>query len=145
MKVLHVLPSFVPAYRYGGPVKGLFELCRSLVKHGVDITVFTTNIDGPGQLDVPVGDEVVLDGVKTHYFQIQNPRSYSYSEELSGALKNRVKDFDLVHIHSIFNWPSTSAMAFCRKFGVPYILRPAGMLEDFSIKQRYMGFCKSLV
>lgn len=139
MKILHVLASFVPAYRYGGPVRVLHEMCRSLVRLGQDVTVYTTNIDGPDDLDVPTGKEIDVDGVRTTYFRVRPPRSYSYSPDLGKAIKSAVKNFDVVHIHSVFNWPSHAAMHWARKRGVPYIVRPAGMLEDFSLRQPYMG------
>lgn len=135
MKVLHVIPSV--AERYGGPSQAIRGMCRALVKQGHEVTVFTTNIDGPYDLDVPLDHPVEMDGVKIRYFQVQRPRSYSFSFPLVKAIKEEAGRFDLVHIHSIFNWPITPAAFFCRKLNVPYIVRPCGMLDPIPLKKAY--------
>ena len=135
MKVLHVIPSVSP--RHGGPSHVIPGMCRALVRQGQDITVFTTNIDGPRDLDVPLDRPVSMDGVEIRYFQVQWPRSYSFSLPLAQALKKEVGRFDLVHIHSILNWPITPAAHYCRKYGVPYIVRPCGILDPVPLKKAY--------
>ncbi len=52
MKILHITPTYIPAYRYGGPIKSVHELNKWLVKQGAEVTVYTTNTDGPYNLDV---------------------------------------------------------------------------------------------
>ena len=52
MKILHVIPSFAPAWRYGGPIYAALALTRELARQGHEVTVMTTNIDGSGVLDV---------------------------------------------------------------------------------------------
>lgn len=135
MKVLHVIPSV--SLRHGGPSHAVLGMCRALVRQGQDITVFTTNIDGPYDLDVPLDRPVSMDGVEIRYFQVQWPRSYSFSLPLAQGLKKEVKRFDLVHIHSILNWPITPAAHYCRKYGVPYIVRPCGILDPVPLKKAY--------
>ena len=60
MNVLHVIPSFAP--RYGGPIVAAAGLTRELARRGHDVTVATTNVDGPGELDVPLGSRPVAHG-----------------------------------------------------------------------------------
>ena len=48
---------------------------------------------------------------------------------LAKALRNNVRKFDLVHIHTIFYWPTIPASMFCRKYKVPYIISPRGTLH----------------
>ena len=54
MKILHIIPTYYPAVRYGGPIKSEHELNKWLVKKGANVTVYTTNLDGDGVLDVPL-------------------------------------------------------------------------------------------
>jgi glycosyltransferase involved in cell wall biosynthesis len=51
-------------------------------------------------------------------------------------LKANVSDFDVVHIHAVFNHACVAAAKACRKFGVPYIVRPLGTLDPWSMRQR---------
>jgi hypothetical protein len=54
MRILHVVPSFYPAYFYGEPIRSRYELCRNLALLGCDIRVLTTDAGGLDALDVDV-------------------------------------------------------------------------------------------
>jgi len=43
---------------------------------------------------------------------------------------------DVAHIHGLFNLPCTAAMLALRAARVPYVLRPCGMLDRFSLSQK---------
>src|SRR5215831_332131 len=144
MRILHVIPSFAPAWYHGGPVYAAFGLTRALVQQGHKVTVMTTNINGPGILDVPLGQPVLMDGVEVWYFPLQRPRAWCFSRPLGLALRQQVSDFDLVHIHSVFLWPTSAAAFWCRKFKVPYLLRPAGALDPICLTKAYERWWVSL-
>ena len=135
-----MIPAFAPAWRYGGPIAAAVGLTRELARQGHDVTVMTTNIDGPTILDVPVDRAVALDGVGVWYFQVERPRWYYFSRPLARALKSRVAEFDVVHIHSIYLWPTTIAAYWCRKRKVPYLIRPAGSLDPVMFAKSYAGW-----
>ena len=144
MNILHVIPSVAPAWRFGGPISAAYGMTRALVRSGHEVTVFTTNLDGAGVLDVPIAKPVDVDGVETWYFPVQWPRWYYYSRELNRQLINHAADFDVVHIHSIFLWPTTAAARACRNAGVPYVSRPAGMLQADHLSTSYFSNARSL-
>lgn len=133
MKILIVNPCYYPAHRYGGPVKSIHEMGRHLVDMGVDVTVFTTNVDGPGNLDVPVGTQVFIDGVKVSYFPVEKPRSYFRSPQLAAVLHERLKEFDLAYINWLYVYPTMVATRECLRQKVPYVLSPRGMLDPNAI------------
>ena len=68
MRILHVVPSYLPAVRYGGPIFTVHGLCRALAAKGHELQVFTTNIDGPGITATPIATPVDLDGIQIRYF-----------------------------------------------------------------------------
>jgi len=136
MKILHVIPSYVPAYRYGGPIKAIHELCVALTKKGLDITVFTTNMDQESRLDVPLKERVDTEGVKVFYYPVTFMQSYYYSADLSKAIKSRIHEFDIVHIHSVYLHPTFSAAYWCRKRKIPYIMNPLGAIDERSIRPK---------
>lgn len=126
MKILHVVPTYLPATRYGGPIVSVHGLCRALAARDHDVHVFTTNVDGERTSDVPLGVAVSLDKVNVHYFPSPLRRLY-YSPGMRRALRD-VGDFDVVHLHSVFLWPTYAAARAARKAGKPYIVSPRGML-----------------
>jgi glycosyltransferase involved in cell wall biosynthesis len=134
LRVLQVLPSYLPAHRYGGPVQSVHGLGRGLTRLGVDVTVFTTNIDGPDTLQVPLERETDLDGVHVWYFPVEFPRSWSRALRLGAALTRRVKEFDLVHVHGLYQYPTWASSRACRLGDVPYVLAPRGMLDPHAIR-----------
>lgn len=135
MKVLHIVPSYLPAIRYGGPIYSVHSLNKWLVKLGVDVTVYTTNADGAENLDVPLGREVNLDGIKVFYFPLGAFRGWFYSKELKEAIKNNIKDFDLVHITSVFLSASTLGAHYAKKFNKPYVISPRGSLMSAPLRK----------
>src|SRR5262245_27528050 len=137
MKVLHIIPSFAPAWRYGGPIVAADGLTRTLAKLGHEVTVFTTNIDGDSILDVPTTHPVNRDGVRVWYFPVEHPRWYCFSRQLAQAMRDCVSHFEIAHIHSLFLWPTTVASFWCRQWRVPYIVHAAGMLEPACIRKMY--------
>ncbi len=129
MKILHVIASLAP--RYGGPSKACLDLCREMARRGERVAIYTTNIDGNGELNVPLGLPVCRDGVEIRYFPVQPPRYYKFSLPLARALRTAIPQCDLVHIHSLYLFPSTAAAHYCRHYGIPYLIRPHGTLDPY--------------
>jgi glycosyltransferase involved in cell wall biosynthesis len=130
VKILHVIGSLAP--RYGGPSHVLPEMCVALSAMGHEVEVFTTNIDGGGELDVQCGVPVAVnDGVHVTYHAVQRPRSYLASTSLARSLLRRIREFDVVHVHSLFLWHGLVACALGRRFQVPYVIRPHGTLDPY--------------
>jgi glycosyltransferase involved in cell wall biosynthesis len=116
--------------RYGGPIQSVHGLCSALAARGHAIEVFTTNVDGPGESDVPLGVPVERDGVKVWYFPVPALRRLYWSPAMGAALRERVGSFDLVHTHSVFLWPTWAAARAARARTVPYVVSPRGMLVE---------------
>jgi glycosyltransferase involved in cell wall biosynthesis len=126
MRILLVIPSL--ARRDGGPAKATIEECRYLLRRGEDAEIYTTNVDGNDCLDVPVAQPTLVRGVRVTYFPVNGGHYYKFSTAMVAALKANVPHYDLIHINSLYQFPSTAAAHYCRKYGIPYILRPHGTL-----------------
>ena len=68
---MFIATYYKPAYRYGGTVRADSGLCEALARSGIDVDVFTTNVDGDSVLDVPLEDPVEEDGVEVCYYPIE--------------------------------------------------------------------------
>ena len=142
MKILHVVPTYFPARRYGGPIVAVHGLCKALVARGHEVHVFTTNVDGDGTLDVPVSTPVNVDGVQVRYFPSPQPRVY-WSPSMRRALAEHTRTFDVVHTHAVYLWPGVAAARAARVAGVPYVISPRGMLVPELIARK-SRFAKTL-
>jgi glycosyltransferase involved in cell wall biosynthesis len=128
LNVLHVIPTYPPAWRYGGPMRSVHGLARAQAAAGDRVTVFTTNLDGPDELNVPLARAVRLDGIEVWYFPVASPRRLARSPVMTRELHGAIASFDVVHLHSVFLWPTQAVARACCRAGVPYVLSPRGML-----------------
>lgn len=136
MRVLHVVPTYVPAWRYGGPIRSVHGLCKGLAARGVEVHVFTTNVDGDSVSDVPTDHPVDLDGVQVHYFPCGSVRRLYVSSAMRQALARSVAGFDLLHLHSCFLWPTWAAARRAEAARVPFVVAPRGALVPELIARR---------
>ena len=136
MRILHVVPTYLPATRYGGPIVAVHSLCRALAACGHAVEVFTTSIDGPADTAVPYDRPVMLDGVKIRYFASRRLRRLSYAPSLMHSLHDEIAGADIVHLHSAFLWPTWRAARLSHKRRIPYVISPRGMLVKSLIASR---------
>lgn len=140
LRILQVVPNYYPAVRYGGPIRSVHGLAAALVRRGHDVHVYTTSVDGPTDLDVPLDRAVDLDGVKVHYFRVPALRRLSWSPTLGRRLRQSISGFDAVHVHAVYLCPTLAAAREAARARVPYVLAPRGMLirEAINRKSRWV-------
>lgn len=136
LRVLHVVPSFWPAERYGGPIVSVRRLCESLVAHGISVDVATTNADGPNDLSVDLNDWTALGSLRVRYFRRWPRLDYGFSPALYRFLVKSTHDYDLLHVTSTFSFPSLAAGIAARRAGVPYVVSPRGNLQQWALAHR---------
>lgn len=136
MRLLHVVPTYLPAVRYGGPIRSVHALCRGLAGRGHDVQVFTTNVDGPGDSDVPLRRPVELEGVHVTYFPSRALRRLYWSPPMRQALASTIAGFDVVHVHAMYLWPTWAGARAARRHGIPYVVSPRGMLVPELIRRK---------
>ena len=139
LKVLHVIPSISP--RRGGPSQAAIEMVNALRLRNVDASILTTNDDCESLLtDLPIGDWTTYAGVPILAFPRWNPpigvlKEYIISSRLNKWLPKNISNFDLIHVHALFSYPSTVAMMHARRARIPYLLRTIGQLSPWSLAQ----------
>ena len=129
MRVLHVIPSIDE--RSGGPATAIVPMCRALQERGIEVVLATTS-HGLTQRHT----DQVNTSVSARVFPVQIGESFKYSRPLKEWLDQSVSEFDVVHIHAVFNHASIAAASACRRSGVPYVVRPLGTLDPWSMKQK---------
>jgi glycosyltransferase involved in cell wall biosynthesis len=134
MRVLHVIPSIAP--RYGGPSSAVVGMGAALQKSGVAVQIATTDADGPTRLRVPYSACVDWGGVPTVFFPRQLTESFKYSRPLASWLTAHVAGFDVVHVHAVFSHACLAAAGACSRRDVPYVVRPLGTLDPWSLEQK---------
>jgi len=134
MKILHISSSYFPALQMGGPIKSVHELNKWLVKNGAEITVYTTNAGLKNNKEILLKKEIDLDGVKVFYFPYYSYIHWTFSPGLFWAIKKNIKNFDLIHITGIWNFPVSAAAFWARFYKKPYIISSRGSLMEEPLK-----------
>ncbi len=145
MKIIHISPSYKPAWCYGGPIQSVSLLCESLQKKELEIDVITTTANGKTELDVPREIAVLNTGVKIHYFNRLTKDHTHFSPKLLLHLHRNTNEKDtLLHIHSWWNLVSMLSCLIAKIKGIPVVLSPRGMLCDYTFKTRN-SFSKAIL
>lgn len=133
MKVLHVIPSVGPLR--GGPSVAVRSMANGLTKRGIETHVATTDDNASSRLAVPLGRAVKEDGIVYWYFPRQTA-FYLCSLPFTAWMWRHAADYQLIHIHSVFSYCSNVAAWIARRKGVPYMIRPLGVLNRWGISNR---------
>jgi glycosyltransferase involved in cell wall biosynthesis len=129
MKVLHVAPSFYPAFRYGGPTRTVYGLCKELARQGAEVRVLTTDANGPESLVGVSGkkEELLAPGFSVRY--CRRVMRGSVSVELLWHLLSSVRWADVVHLTAVYSFPTIPTLQVCRRLEKPVIWSPRGALQ----------------
>lgn len=145
LKVLHVIASV--ASTTGGPAAAIVGMGRALHQAGIEVCIATTTAFLTHDLP-KTGVITDHQGIPTIFFRYEVPPHLSISLGLRRWLQANVHNFDLVHVHGVFTYPSTIAGRVSRRNGVPYIVRPLGGLSHYSLarhhlrKRLYLALCE---
>lgn len=135
MKILHIIPSYLPASHIGGPVKSTHDLCKALAGRKVEVSIFTTTI-GSASIPGPFPYKDNIDGIDITYFPSGPFKRYNYAYGISKAIKEKIGGYDIAHIYSVFSYTTLVACSACRKSNTPYILNPFGALDKNMLNLR---------
>ena len=136
MRILHVIPYYQPAIRYGGPITSVHGLCRALAKKGHEVSVFTTSVDGEGDSVVRTNFPIIIDGVRVTYFKSTLFRRLFVSMSMLKALRKKINEVDILHNHTTYSWPTLVSAKLARNQRVPYVMSPRGMLVESLIARK---------
>lgn len=140
MRILHIIPSISP--HRGGPSTAIIEIVKALREDKVNASILTTNDHGNMlNKNLIIGQWHSYQGVPVLAFERWNPpigfiKEYNISLSLTCWLMKHINQYDLLHIHAMFSYPSTASMILARSYKVPYILRTIGQLDSWSLSQK---------
>ncbi len=160
IKLLHISPSYYPAFRFGGPIQSVHLLNKALVKKGVKVDVLTTNAGLTQEQrekikDKSIGNELTkeqsaeriaqwndVDGVRVKYLSFVGYEHYNFSLQMVKEIWKIIDDYDLIHITAVWNFPVLAGAIISLIKKKPYIISPRGTIYKETIEFKSTSFKK---
>lgn len=137
MRVLHVTGCYLPATEWGGAVTAVAGLAGAIAGAGVQVEIFTTTQRSSRAFPAVAPGRDGSGPVPVTRFRSAGWAGRAFlAPSLVPALRRRVRDFDLVHLHMLWGFPGIAAAQVCRAAGVPYAVTPHGALDPWALGQR---------
>lgn len=130
MRVLHIMPNI--ARSFGGPVESLIGYARAAHLQGIDVEVASPkcNIKDLQWLRQQLPD------VTFHQFKSWGRHVWVMSRSLWYWLGKNGSQYDVIHIHGLFNPLSSRSAMICRKQEMSYVIRPFGTLSRYTFSRK---------
>ncbi len=129
MHVLHVISSLDP--RGGGPVAALSGLASAQLDAGMTVSVAATYRQ---EAEQAVANRLRDLGVRMHLIG-PTMTPLMWHPRLAATLRHAMDNADVVHIHAMWEEIQHRACRLARQRRMPYIMRPCGMLDPWSLAQ----------
>lgn len=136
MKILATVPSYLPGFRYGGPIRSVHGMARALVERGHSVRVITTDCDEGVRLDVPRGRTNTIDGVEVVYAARRGPNRLRFAPQARALFESACAEVDLVWVNGLFQLHSSCALRAAARAGVATVVSPRGMLDRRMLERR---------
>jgi glycosyltransferase involved in cell wall biosynthesis len=138
MRILQVTQSFKPAWETGGPCRAVYEISRTLVDRGHNVTVLTTDRGKP-RVKAPRNVPWDVDGIRTYY--MSNISNYLAAHNMTFpcllplVARREVEHFDVIHIHEHRTVLAATVAYYAKKSGIPYVVQCHGSALPSNEKQ----------
>jgi len=138
MKILQLIPYFVPAWNYGGPIPVAYNISKELVRRGHKVTVYTTDtLNADSRIEEK---EEVIDGVRVKRFSnlsnfLAAKHHLFFPPSLIKALRDNLSEFEVIHVHEYWVLFNAVLLHYAQKYRIPYLVQAHGSLPLMLSKQ----------
>lgn len=145
MRILHVIPGLTR--ERGGPSAVVQALARHQAQAGHTVAVLCTD-QGRRSGEQRV---VLTEAVDVDCLPVRGPDRFAFAPGFAAAVRTRLRQSDIVHLHSLFNHPSHVTLREMARADMPCVVRPCGHLHRYSLwrsrwrKRAYLAVWGSMV
>jgi glycosyltransferase involved in cell wall biosynthesis len=137
MRILHVLVSMDPAQ--GGPPAVASRLAAAEAAAGHDVSIACHESPGRSQaIEASLRGIPHIDLVRLVNLSPRLVLRAAIPRETRLRMRDLLQNVDVLHLHGIWEPIVRKAAALARSLGVPYLITPHGMLDPWSLRQRWL-------
>ena len=148
ISILHIIPSFAPAWTYGGAIQSAYQLCQKLAQNECQVQVLTTNSNGLGrELIVESNRDLQLTkGLTVRY--CRRLFRHSISVDFLKVLPAYLRHAQVVHLTGVYSFPTLPSLYLCKRWDIPVVWSPRGAFQQWTgsrrvwLKSVWDVFCK---
>lgn len=135
MKIAHCIATLDPAA--GGPPAVAMRLAagQTMLGHGGMLLTHDPG-DRRDVVEQAIAKVPNREALELQYLPHASGLGRATGAALRRALEPHLRSVDFLHLHGVWETILRSAAAAARRLGVPYAVRPAGMLDPWSLAQK---------
>ena len=130
LKILQVAGWLDP--KFGGPPKVCVGQALELAHRGHEVSILSTQ--APNEL-ILESKQLEEAGIAVHAFPIRWPHQLRDAPELNLFLKRNIQDYDVAHIHCVWERCLSNTAQAARTNGIPYVVATHGMVDAWSMRK----------
>lgn len=135
MRILQVIP--VLSTPFGGPVRVARSISKELAKRHHEVAIYTTSALDQKHDFKDLSEQFESEGYRVTYFpRIFRFSGFNISPAMAEALKDTLRDFDIVHLHSWRQFQDIIVRYYAKRYDVPYVLQAHGSIPRVVTKQK---------
>jgi glycosyltransferase involved in cell wall biosynthesis len=134
MRILNVTQAYDPFLERGGQAGTVRELTLGMAARGHHVTVLTADLGGGRRADLgsgcPWGSRSLAPNREIIYLRTAiSFRALTFNPALSSFCRQRLAEFDVVHIFGLYDLLGPAVARFSSRKGIPYLVEPMGMFH----------------
>lgn len=132
-RILHAVGGLANS---SGTTHIILNLSRQYLQQGHEVSIYYLTNRG---YDTLLPDEP---RIRTAGLPIDWKQNWGYSRAFRQELQRTIREFDVIHVHSLWLYLNWAVRRIAQSAGVPYVVAPQGTLDDWTL--RHHGLKKQI-
>jgi glycosyltransferase involved in cell wall biosynthesis len=141
VRILKVTQVYHPYLEKGGTVPKIKALAEHLTRRGHKVSVLTAHQGRPSRPGEVQNNR--REGIEVIYLPTWlKYRTATLNPGVLAFCSRRLRDFDVVHVYGLYDSLGPAVAWFCRRWRIPYLAEPDGMLRPIirSIRKKRLYY-----
>ena len=136
MNIVHIVPVYAPAWKFGGPVQSISRICESMVAMGHKVSIITTNAGIEKSEKISVHFPVERNGVNVTYLETKDSgATIKTCKYRTKSVQKIIEKADLIHMSIVWQPWGIKLRKLAKSLDKPIIQSTRGALSEYSFSR----------